>query len=174
MFFFGVVVCDSFGQVLGSKNVIGDGTTNTATNGRLDLNGHSPTISDLEGSGEVTTSGSGDTLKVVSGTFDGLVSGPVALDKVGAGTLYLTNDGNDYSGGTTIDGGNLEFDYYTEDTYVNGVLVGSPHDLKRVLLPEAYKGAVSYASQHSTTVNAMTEAVMDNYTCYHRASAHSA
>ncbi|HQU41360.1 MAG TPA: autotransporter-associated beta strand repeat-containing protein, partial [Pirellulales bacterium] len=94
----------------------GPGTGTMVVNGMLDLNGFSPTIGGLGGSGTVTTSDAGTgTLSVgndnLTSTFAGVVqdgSGTVALAKVGSGTLTLT--GTDiYSGGTTISAGTLAF-----------------------------------------------------------------
>ena len=95
-----------------------NGTTGTGTvtvSGTLDLNGFSPTVGNLAGSGTVTSNGDNvSTLHVGGGntdsTFpgvieDGLVA--VALTKVGTGTVTLTGT-NTYSGRTTISTGTLQ------------------------------------------------------------------
>jgi RHS repeat-associated protein len=90
------------------------GTGNATINGVFDLNGYSPTIGLLNGSGTVTTGVSGAvTLTVDTGyytaTFSGVIedgSGTVALTKEGDGDLRLTGT-NTYSGDTTISAGVL-------------------------------------------------------------------
>ena len=85
-------------------------------NGTLDLNGYSPTINGLSGTGTVTCNASRTTSTLYVGnanttsTFAGVVqdgSGTVALTKVGTGTFALAGN-NTYSGGTTISNGTLQ------------------------------------------------------------------
>lgn len=83
--------------------------------GTLDLNGQNPTIGGLSGNGLISDWGSAPSILTIadgSGVceFDGLIldggSAPVGLAKSGAGGLILTN-ANEYSGGTTINGGTI-------------------------------------------------------------------
>ncbi len=79
--------------------------------GTLDLAGFSPTQSSLNGaSGIITNSNTAAAaLTVSSGNYSGTINdgqGTVALVKTGSGTLVLTG-ANNYSGGTTLAGGNL-------------------------------------------------------------------
>jgi autotransporter-associated beta strand protein len=100
---------------LGSSNAIGGGTVNLGSGGTLDLNGYSPSVDALTGSGVVDdVAGAGTPVLIIgnnggSGTFPGVIqnsSGTVSLIKNGAGTETLTGD-NTYSGATTVNGGTL-------------------------------------------------------------------
>lgn len=106
-------------QVGGSNaNVLpnGAGTGAVVVYGTLDLNGYSPTVGGLGGSGTVTSGIAGtSTLNVgnnnVWSTFAGVIqdgAGTVALTKIGTSTLTLTG-ANTFSGGTTIVAGILSF-----------------------------------------------------------------
>ncbi|MDR3459764.1 MAG: autotransporter-associated beta strand repeat-containing protein [Verrucomicrobiae bacterium] len=86
---------------------------NVTVYGTLDLNGNSPTIVNLGGSGSVdTVSGGTPTLTIsnaISTTFSGMIKntgGTLALTKLGAGTLTLAGP-NTYTGNTTISAGTL-------------------------------------------------------------------
>jgi autotransporter-associated beta strand protein len=91
----------------GSANArwnIGSGTT-------LQVNGVSPQLGTLEGSGTVTNSHASNaaTLQIGSGTFSGVISNGTPathLTKVGTGTLTLTG-ANTYTGATTVNAGTL-------------------------------------------------------------------
>jgi autotransporter-associated beta strand protein len=92
-------------------------TTSMVTDdGTIDLNGFSPTIDALNGSGTVTTSVSGSaTLTVGSnggtGSFSGVIkdgSGTVGLTVDGTGALETLSGANTYSGATTITLGTLQ------------------------------------------------------------------
>ncbi len=116
----------------GANNALPTGTTLTigsAGNSALfDLNGKSQQVAGLLTAGTaanqsvINSSGTNGTLtlNVTSGTdvFGGVlgVSGNsnFVLDKEGAGTLQLTNTGNLYSLGTTINGGTLAVDNNAE------------------------------------------------------------
>ena len=83
-----------------------------AAGGTLDLNGVNQAVGDLSGAGVVTNTSIGATLTVggdnTSQTFSGTLQdggGPLALTVVG-GTLTLSGT-NNYSGGTTVNGGTL-------------------------------------------------------------------
>ncbi|MBV8275365.1 MAG: autotransporter-associated beta strand repeat-containing protein, partial [Verrucomicrobia bacterium] len=84
-------------------------------NSVLDLNGFSSTIGSLAGAGTIRNSG-GTTATLSVGhdnsntTFDGALgdgASPLALNKVGTGTLILVG-ANTYTGGTTITAGTLQ------------------------------------------------------------------
>jgi len=98
----------------------GSGKSDVTLDGTLDLNGYSPSVNGLTGSGTVTAGVAGTaTLSVgnnnQSSTFSGVIqdgSGTVSLTKVGTGTLYLTGT-NTFSGGTTISAGSLQLGYYS-------------------------------------------------------------
>ena len=104
---------------LGGSSVLPDGSGAVAAtvNGTLDLNGYSPTLPGLSGSGTVTTSvcrtghlerGEHQPVEHVLGGVIQDGSGQLALTKAGTGTLILTGN-NTFSGGTTINsGGSLQ------------------------------------------------------------------
>ncbi|HQU41361.1 MAG TPA: autotransporter-associated beta strand repeat-containing protein, partial [Pirellulales bacterium] len=78
----------------------GAGTGTVVVNGTLDLNGYSPTVGGLSGSGTVTSSVSGASALRVgnnnqASTFAGVIqdgSGTVSVTKVGTNTLTLTDN----------------------------------------------------------------------------------
>lgn len=111
---------------LGATTGIRSGTSVTLIDATLDLNGQSPSINGLSGSGTVTNSASTNSLLTVgaegaggdyAGTIaDGWPAGPVApatrlvsLIKAGAGTQRLTGP-NSYSGATSLTAGTLVLD----------------------------------------------------------------
>src|ERR1700736_1240327 len=83
--------------------------------GTLDLRGSASQVGSLSGTGTVTNlSGTGAVLTAgkdnTSTTFSGIIQNgdfPLALNKVGTGTLILTGN-NTYTGGTTISDGSLQ------------------------------------------------------------------
>jgi len=82
-----------------------------ATGGVLDLNGADQSFSSLNGVGRVMNSSpAAVTLTVGSGntdcTFGGTIDGPVALTKIGSGSLALSGI-NGHQGGTTVATGTL-------------------------------------------------------------------
>ena len=95
---------------LAHANAAGSTAANIVVNGTLDLNGNSLTKADLGGSGIIGTGIAGAvSVTAGSGTFGGVIqngSGTLSLVKNGGGNLFLTG-ANSYSGGTTINAGNL-------------------------------------------------------------------
>jgi autotransporter-associated beta strand protein len=101
--------------VAGTLQLGAGGSLPTAGNvaidgGLLDLAGYDQTIGDLSGTGgfialgsDILTAGTAD-----STTFAGAIFGSGAFVKTGSGTLTLTG-ANNYTGGTTISAGTLEF-----------------------------------------------------------------
>ena len=114
---------------VGSATAIphGAGKGSVTVDGTLDLNGISPTLNGLSGTGFVTSSVAGAaTLTVGDGDsdsdFNGSVedgSGTVALAKIGSGTLLLEK-ANTYSGGTTVTTGTLS--YNSTDAFGTGTI----------------------------------------------------
>lgn len=140
---------------LGSTNIsipTGVGVGNVQVDGTLDVNGRSPTINGLSGSGIILNNGAtGQTISVgnnnVTSTYAGVIqdgTGTVALIKVGSGTLTLSGT-NTYSGNTTVTLGTLK--------------IGSP-----TAIPSATgKGNVSLTGAldlngNSITINGLTGA----------------
>ena len=83
-----------------------------AAGAKLDLNGHTPSISGLTGSGTVDSTLGSPTLVISNSAdvqFDGMITnstGTVGLTKIGAGKLTLTGT-NVYNGVTTVNAGTL-------------------------------------------------------------------
>jgi autotransporter-associated beta strand protein len=100
---------------LTAAGAVPSATSVTLTTATLDLNGLSPTINGLTGSGTITdSSATASTLTVGasdgSGVFSGVIqngAGGVALIKNGGGTETLSGP-NTYSGATTISAGTLQ------------------------------------------------------------------
>jgi fibronectin-binding autotransporter adhesin len=103
---------------LGSANVsipTGAGNGNVQVDGTLDVNGRSPTINGLTGSGYILNNGAtGQAISVgnndQTSTFAGIVrdgTGTLALTKVGTGILTLSN-ANTYTGATTVTLGTIK------------------------------------------------------------------
>ncbi|MEI8375032.1 MAG: TIGR03790 family protein [Planctomycetota bacterium] len=102
---------------LGAAGAIpsGAGMGNVAVNGTLDLNGNSPTVNSLSGSGTVDNLAVAGACTLAVGangatsTFSGSIkntSGLVAMAKTGAGMLTLSGS-NSYSGSTFVTAGTL-------------------------------------------------------------------
>lgn len=89
------------------------------TGGFLHLNGYSTTLAEInsgssEGAGQIDNGSSGNSVLTIGGSddsnFSGFITdgsggGTLALVKSGTGTLTLSNDYSDYTGGTTINQG---------------------------------------------------------------------
>ncbi|MFM1767591.1 MAG: hypothetical protein RJA22_120 [Verrucomicrobiota bacterium] len=99
---------------LGASQVLPDGLgkSGLTVNGTLDLNAFSETLNGLAGAGTVDSLAGGAPVLTVgsnnaSSLFGGVIrntAGSVALNKVGSGTLVLSNF-NSYGGGTVISNG---------------------------------------------------------------------
>src|ERR1041385_5740946 len=119
------VSAESYGNLTlsgtGTKAV--SGTTISTTNSlnissataTFDLNAHSMTAGDIQGSGTITSGAAGSITLTCGGdnastTFSGLIengSGTIALTKSGTGALTLSGN-NTYTGTTTISAGTLK------------------------------------------------------------------
>src|SRR3546814_1637715 len=79
------------------------------------------------------------TIEVTNGatdlTFTGLVTSPddAGFTKAGAGTLTLTNGGNDYVGVTTVSGGTLAVDTLIDGGFTSGIGAASSDQANIVL-----------------------------------------
>ena len=102
---------------LGSDAALSTGNLTVSSPGNVDLNGHSPTISNLSGNGQVTNAldpAGPPTLGVTvpfggSATFSGTITKTtqdLAVAKYGAGTQVFSGL-NTYGGGTTINEGKI-------------------------------------------------------------------
>ena len=103
---------------VGSNTALGNSSAVSVSTGAvLDLDGYSPTIGSLTGSGTVTNSAASGTSTLTltpaagsTATFSGIIqngSGTVALTLNGDGTEVLAG-ANTYTGATTITAGTLQ------------------------------------------------------------------
>ncbi len=103
---------------LGSAHALGSSTAAlVVSGGGLDLNGNSPTVGSLSdggsGSGTILSSSGTGTLNVAmtgsnTYTFSGKLTdggGTFGLALTGSGTMILTNNSNNFSGGTSVSAG---------------------------------------------------------------------
>ncbi len=94
---------------MGAANASSPASAVTLSSGAvLDLNGFSTAIGSLAGAGNVTL-GSGALTSGSDGSstiFSGVIGGPGAFTKTGAGALTLSGS-NTYTGATIVDGGSL-------------------------------------------------------------------
>ena len=75
--------------------------------GVFDLNGHTQTVGDFSGAGNVMLGAGALTAGAANNTtFSGVMSGPGSFTKAGAGTLTFTG-ANTYTGATTVAAGTL-------------------------------------------------------------------
>jgi len=112
----GTVISNGVLQIGNAAGIPSASSTASSVNaiGTLDLNGNSPTLSALNGSGVVDTVSGGTPILTVgafdaNGSFRGAIqntAGTLALSKTGVGTLTL-GGASTYSGGTTVSGGAL-------------------------------------------------------------------
>jgi autotransporter-associated beta strand protein len=118
---------------MGSASALGTGPVAVASPGILDLNGKSPTIGNLSGSGTIDniTAGGAPILTInttTSSNFSGVIhndTGSVALTVGGTGTQILSG-ANTYSGGTTVTAGKLLIGQAgTNATIVSSTLTGA-------------------------------------------------
>jgi fibronectin-binding autotransporter adhesin len=103
---------------LGNANALGTaGSVTIGNDGTLDINSKSATLSVLTGGGVIVDSAAGSAMLTVgagnaTSTFSGTINdvpGTLSLVKTGTGTLTLRGE-NTFSGGTTINGGDLQID----------------------------------------------------------------
>jgi fibronectin-binding autotransporter adhesin len=104
---------------LGTAGALGNSTVDVSSPGILDVNGKSPTISVLVGSGTIDDVSAGGTSIVTIGnagittandTFSGSIqdtTGVVSLVQAGSGTVFLSG-ASSYTGGTTINAGAIK------------------------------------------------------------------
>ena len=101
--------------ILGNPSAISANSANITVNGSLDVNGSSPTLNNLSGSGVVDNMNAGGSpVLTVAGTGAGIFSGAIQnttgsleLAKTGSGTLTLAGT-NTYTGVTVITAGTLQ------------------------------------------------------------------
>ncbi len=100
---------------LGNNFGVGAGAVNIASGGSLDLNGYSPTINGLNGSGRVNNTSASVACTLTSagnGVFSGIIRKNMSVSKnisllVASGTLNLSGT-TTLTGTTNVTGGNLE------------------------------------------------------------------
>ena len=122
----GTVVGTTAAAVLkaGAANVLGTGSFNIGS-GTFDLNGFSQTVSNTQGASNATITNSSGTAVLLTDTlnygvtFNGNITGNLALSVTGGGGQYLTGD-NTYTGNTTVSDADL-------DVNSNGTLANSPN-----------------------------------------------
>src|SRR3546814_9922209 len=98
------------------------------------------------------------TIEVTNGatdlTFTGLVTSPddAGFTKAGAGTLTLTNGGNDYVGVTTVSGGTLAVDTLIDGGFTSGIGAASSDPANIVLAGGtlAYTGPITSSDRGMT------------------------
>jgi len=128
---------------LGASEVIAnnaDLANNWAGGGTVDLNGYSETIRRLGGNPAIANSGGGTPTLTVGANngsgwnYGGLISGNVAIRKIGTGWQQLSGN-NTYSGGTIVDAGELRLSGPNDPTSSVGLgdLVINPNGTVRAL-----------------------------------------
>jgi autotransporter-associated beta strand protein len=133
----GLVVGDGNGGVNGDvvrletdQQISTDSAVVVNSSGLLDLKNSTNAIGALSGAGHIVFASASAKLIVgnnnASTSFDGVISGPGGVEKVGTGTLTLTGD-NSYTGPTSVSAGRLIVNGSQPGSAVtvNGVLGGS-------------------------------------------------
>ncbi len=111
----GNTTIDASKVTLGANDALPQNNLSLVGNGVLELTGFSQTVKQLSGdaTSKVQSSNAGATLVVGAGnatsTFDGAIlsTGNLSLEKIGTGSLTLTNAGNTFNGGVTVTDGDL-------------------------------------------------------------------
>ena len=127
------------------------------TAGTLDLNGCSPTLSSLAGTGMVLNSGTASTVLTIN-VPSGMTSGNLTLGGSGVGSFSLVKTGNAtlalggtnaYTGGTTVLSGTLELLNSSALPSTGVLTIGSP---RSVILMRARRPNVGLAHRLATIV----------------------
>ena len=111
----GNTTIDSSKVTLGFDNALAQTNLNLSGNGVLELAGFTQNFKQLSGdvTSKVQSVNAGGVLVVGAGnatsTFDGAIlsTDSLALEKIGTGSLTLTNAGNTFTGGVTVTNGDL-------------------------------------------------------------------
>jgi len=133
--------------------------------GTLDLNDQSQSFNTLNGfSGLVTNSGVKAPVLTVgngngSGSFNGLLAGPVGLDKVGVGSMLIAGK-NTFTGAVSVDGGSLVVNDVAPLGTSSNVTVGAGLlVLSNATLHVPINGNISYGSNIKWTGPSATNVI---------------
>ena len=106
--FTGGVTIQSGYLLLGATNALGnDGAVSIAAGATLNTGAFGQTVDSLSGAGSVVLSGALTANVPASSTFSGSLSGGGHLIKQGSGTFSLPNNNTGFSGGATVQAGEL-------------------------------------------------------------------